>query len=426
MKHGLLLILLIIVTFFACNQKENTSSTSTQKTNQVDSSQTLAKELVYKYGFCLDSFAVRIDTVKNGQTLSHVFLPLGLSQTEINDADLKGRDSLIGLNFIVPGHVFTSLYLPGDTVKPQFIVYEKNKLDYVVYDVRSGVKLRKSQRKHEVKTRQVSGRISSSLWNAFMDKDLSPDLVMRVINAYQWSVDFFSVQPNDYYRLVFDEIYVDNLPVAVDRVHAIEFHTYDSSYYALPFEVNNKISFYDIKGGSLRKALLKAPLDYIRVSSRFSNARKHPVLGIVRPHHGVDYAAPLGTPVVSVGDGVVTRAGWAGGAGKMIVIKHNDQIKTFYLHLHKMDVKAGDHVNQGQTIGQVGSTGLSTGPHLDYRIEINGKKVDPLSAKIPTSEPLDEKYLPAFKAVSDSLTRMLKTIPLPPIATEQKDTTLVN
>lgn len=425
MRRFLILLLFFISVFYACNSEEQKTSQTGTKTAVAVTIQP-AHELVYKYGFCLDSFAVRIDTVKNGQTLSHVFLPLGLNQAEINEADLKGRDSLIGLDFIVPGHIFTSLYLPGDTIKPQYIVYEKNKLDYVIYDVRNGVNLRKSQRKHEVRTREVAGRISSSLWNAFIGKDLSPDLVVRVINAYQWSVDFFSIQPNDYYKLVFDEVYVDDKAIAVDNVRAIELHTYDSSYYAFPFEVDGKISFYDIEGGSLRKALLKAPLDYIRVSSKFSNARRHPVLGIVRPHHGVDYAAPLGTPVVSVGDGVVTRAGWAGGAGRMIVIKHNDKIKTYYLHLHKMNVKAGDHVDQGQVIGQVGSTGLSTGPHLDYRIEINGKKVDPLSAQIPTSEPLDKKYLPAYMEVSDSLRSMLEAIPIPPVLKEQKDSSSVN
>src|SRR5690606_23998803 len=268
--------------------------------------------------------------------------------------------------------------------------------DYIIFDFTEGVKVRKGQNKVTVRRKQASGIISSSLWNAFIDQGLSGEMVMRVVNTYQWSVDFFSMQTGNYYRVIYDEMILKGERVGSGKIHGIELYTYDSSYYAIPFEKDTIQGFFDKEGGSLRKALLKAPLDFIRISSSFSYNRLHPVLGYYRPHLGVDYAAPYGTPVVSVGDGVITFAGWSGGAGNLIKVRHNDRITTFYMHLQRLHVRAGEHVTQGQLIGEVGSTGLSTGPHLDYRINIGGKFVDPVSADIPSADPLPESLIPEF------------------------------
>ena len=373
----------------------------------------IVKEPTIEYGFTLDSFRVEIDTVRENQTLSHVMLPHGINQVQINTADQRSRDSLVGLKFIVPGHRYTALYNPGDTTGAKYIIYEKNKIEYVVFDFTGDVKVSLHEKDVETTVKSASGVITSSLWNAFIDQGLTPDLVMRVVNIYQWSVDFFMIQPGDYYRIIYDERSVDGQLVSAGNIHALEIHSYDSSFYAIPFEVDGQKQYYDGEGGSLRKALLKAPLDYIRISSHFSYNRKHPVLGIVRPHLGVDYAAPSGTPVVTVGDGTVIFSGWSGGAGNLIKVKHNEKITTYYMHLLRRDVKQGDHVTQGQQIGTVGSTGLSTGPHLDYRIQINGKFVNPVSADIPTSEPLEEAHLPTFMTLRDSLVSQLKQIELP-------------
>ncbi len=412
--HIIALAMLLVIS--ACgNEDDKDSDSKKNEETQVPKDTTPPKPPTIEYEFVLDSFKVVIDTVQEGQTMSHIMLPHGLDQVQINEAYVNAKDSLIGLNFITVGHRYTVLYNPSDTSKAKHLIYEKNITDYVVFTFNEDeVVIEKRQKPIDVRKNEAAGVITSSLWNAFVDQGLTPELVMKVVQTYQWSVDFFSIQKGDYYKIIYDERSVDGKAISSGDIHALVLNTYDSSYYAIPFEAGDSVhGFFDGQGGSLRKALLKAPLDYIRISSGFSYNRLHPVLGYRRPHLGVDYAAPSGTPVVSVGDGTVIFAGWGGGGGNTIKIQHNGNIKTYYLHLRKMLVRAGDHVVQGQQIGEVGSTGISTGPHLDYRLEINGKKVDPVHADIPTSEPLPEALLEEFMIKRDSLVKQLEMIPVP-------------
>jgi len=401
-----------------CNPSD-TKKSQASKPDHIPVDSVVISPPILKYGFNISSYNIKEDTVQESQTMSHVMLPHGISQVQCNEAYIKAKDSLIGLNYIVPGHPYMAIYDKQDSSKALHFIYEKNKVDYIVFSfMADSVHVQKKQKPVKTLKKSVSGQIKSSLWNAFMSAGLSPELLMTVVNTYQWSVDFFTVQPGDYFKLIYNERSVEGTLVNAGKIHAIEINTYDSSYYAIPFESGDSVKgFFDGNGGSLRKALLKAPLDYIRVSSKFSKSRKHPVLGIYRPHYGVDYAAPFGTPVVSVGDGTVTYAGYSRGAGNLIKIKHNEKILTMYMHLQKMNVRAGDHVIQGQLIGEVGSTGLSTGPHLDYRIKIGEKYVDPLSANIPTSDPLDQSLLNDFMIYRDSLVNQLTHIDIPSLDT---------
>ncbi len=410
-----IIALLSVLLIGACGNEDEQGTNTESSEDKVVKDTTPPKPPTIEYGFVLDSFKVVIDTVKEAQTMSHIMLPHGLNQVQINEAYVNAKDSLIGLNFITVGHRYTVLYDQHDTTKAHHLIYEKNITDYVVFTFEEKeVLIEKKQKPINSERKEAAGVITSSLWNAFIDQGLTPELVMKVVQTYQWSVDFFSIQKGDYYKIIYDERSVDGKKISSGDIHALVLNTYDSSYYAIPFTSGDSVEgFFDGEGGSLRKALLKAPLDYIRISSGFSYNRLHPVLGYRRPHLGVDYAAPSGTPVVSVGDGTVIFAGWGGGGGNTIKIQHNGNIKTYYLHLRKMLVHAGEHVVQGQQIGEVGSTGISTGPHLDYRLEINGKKVDPVHADIPTSEPLPEDLLEQFMVKRDSLVKQLELIPLP-------------
>lgn len=414
-KHLSILLMLILGVLSACNESKDNKDEGSDDSKTKDS--VIVKEPTIAYGFVLDSFVVVNDTVKENQTLSHLFLPHGINQAEINTLYNLSIDSLVGLSYITTGKPYTVLYHQGDTSRAAYLIYENNTIDYFIFDLNADkLEVSKHQKEIQTETRQTAGVISSSLWNAFIDQGLTPDLVMRVVNTYQWSVDFFSIQKGDSYKIVYDERSVEGTPISAGKIHALEIHTFDSAYYAIPFESGDTITgYFDGEGGSLRKALLKAPLDYLRISSGFSYNRLHPVLGYRRPHLGVDYAAPSGTPVVSVGDGTVIFSGWGGGGGNTIKVKHNQNIVTYYLHLRKRNVSVGDHVDQGQLIGEVGSTGISTGPHLDYRIQINGKFVDPVSADIPTSEPLPEVLVPEFMVLRDSLVNILSKISVPDI-----------
>ena len=243
--------------------------------------------------------------------------------------------------------------------------------------------------------------IKTSLWNDMLAAGISPLLIVDLADVYAWTVNFFGLQAGDRFRVIFDQTVCDG---EVVRIDGIEFAIYDSGSFQAPAirfdQGDGGGKYWNEKGESMRKAFLKAPLRYNRISSRFTYHRKHPISGVVRPHTAVDYAAPTGTPVHSIGDGTVTLCGWDGsGGGNRIKIRHMNGYETCYMHLSKFasGIKAGSRVSQGQTIGYVGSTGHSTGPHLDFRVWKDGTPVDPLKMISPPSEPLRSENLDSLK-----------------------------
>ncbi|MCF6357955.1 MAG: M23 family metallopeptidase [Draconibacterium sp.] len=240
-----------------------------------------------------------------------------------------------------------------------------------------------------------------------------PMLALELSDIFAWTIDFFAIQKGDRFRVIYDERFVDSTSIGIGEIYAVEFDHYGEPNYAFIFDQNNRLDYFDEKGKSLRKAFLKAPLKFSRISSRFSNSRMHPVLRIRRPHHGIDYAAPKGTPVMSIGDGtVIARAYQRRGGGNYLKIKHNSVYTTTYMHLNGFakGVTTGSRVKQGQVIGYVGSTGLATGPHLDFRVHKNGSPVDPLKVKAPPVEPVKEENLARYNIVKDSLMNELQKI----------------
>jgi murein DD-endopeptidase MepM/ murein hydrolase activator NlpD len=231
-------------------------------------------------------------------------------------------------------------------------------------------------------------------------------------DIFAWTIDFFALQKGDHFKVIYDQEYVNGEPLGIGTIHAALFNSSGQDFYAIHFEQEDGQSYFDDQGKSIRKEFLKAPLKIFRISSRFSGARMHPVLRIVRPHFGVDYAAPTGTPVFSIGDGVVqTRAYQAGGGGNFIKIKHNSVYTTTYMHLSKFapGIQVGSRVKQGELIGFVGSTGLASGPHLDFRVFQSGFPVDPLKMKSPPALPVSEKNMASFKSIRDRLIKELKS-----------------
>jgi murein DD-endopeptidase MepM/ murein hydrolase activator NlpD len=203
--------------------------------------------------------------------------------------------------------------------------------------------------------------------------------------------------------------YIDTALAGIGRIHAAFFRHMQNDYYAIPFVQDSVEDYYDIDGNSLRRVFLKAPLRYSRISSRYSHSRMHPILKIRRPHHGIDYAAPIGTPVHAVGDGEVIKAGYDDGGGYMLKIRHNSVYTTSYMHLSRYakGIRRGSHVRQGDVIGYVGSSGLSTGPHLDFRFYRNNQPINPLKVKAPPVEPIKEENRQAFDSVKAITIRRL-------------------
>jgi hypothetical protein len=249
--------------------------------------------------------------------------------------------------------------------------------------------------------RHLRGEIDTSFYDAVIDAGGDAGLVLAVTDILQWDVDFFlDPRPGDRFRLLVEEWVDGQSVVEHGDILAVEYEGQVVSASAYAFDAEDRTRYYRADGASVQRTLLKSPLNYRRISSHFSHSRFHPILRRHRPHLGVDYAAATGTPVVTIGDGTVVHVGTKGGYGKTVAVRHNHRITTQYAHLSRYgkDIQKGATVSQGQVIGYVGSTGLSTGPHLDFRCQLNGQWVNPLTMDRPAAEPVDEPMRDRFLA----------------------------
>ena len=363
-----------------------------------------AKEVVVRYEWRLPIDSFRIDTcvVKSGETLGGMLNRLGATRQQVASLTLMPR-SEFDVRTIRPGKTYYALY-QTDTIGIEhlcYYVYKSNIRETIVLHLTDSIHIERFEKPITCQNRSAEVVIETSLWNAMVEKDLPPELAIELSDIYAWTIDFFGLQKGDSIRVYYEEQYVDNERIGIGRVYAADFYHARRWQEAFWFEEGNIHNYFDAEGNSLRKAFLKAPLNYKRISSKFTHARKHPIYKVYRPHTGVDYAAPAGTPVVSIGDGVVTMKQYKGGGGNTVKIKHNSTYTTAYLHLSKYakGLAVGKRVKQGDVIGYVGSTGASTGPHLDFRVWKNGTPIDPLKMVSPPAEPIPAQYKDTFAIV---------------------------
>ena len=360
---------------------------SGSKTNLA--SEQIIEPQINAFGFCSDSLDQQSFLVQRNETLADILLNLGVPGDSIIMIVNKSRD-ILDVRRIIAGntyHVFTK----EDSLNSlAFFVYEKSPVNFVVFDLNDSLKVYESEKEITVRENQLSAVIDNSLYISLMQSDVSPELAIKLSQIFAWQIDFYHLQQGDNFKVIYEEMYVDDNFFRIGQIKAAYFSHNGKDFYAVPFEQDSVLQYFDENGNSLRKAFLKAPLEFGRISSRYSKSRLHPILKTRRPHLGVDYAAPIGTPVHSTGDGVVISTGYARGNGRYIKIKHNSVYKTMYMHLSRFakGLKKGSVVQQGKVIGYVGSSGLSTGPHLDYRFYVNGKPVDPLKVELPPSHPV--------------------------------------
>ena len=366
-------------------------------------------EPVYLYGINIEGYEIVNDTVRMGETVGGILGRRGISAYTVDRLDKESKD-IFPLRKIRADNAYTTFSRSytdslGEHSVLDYIVYHKNAIDYVVFGfVGDSISVTLGSRPVEVIRKRCDASITSSLWGTIMEQNLPYALAAEFEDIYQWTVDFFGIQAGDSFKVVYDEKMVDGQSVGIGRIWGAEFCHGGKQYYAIPFVQEGKLRYWEANGESLRKQFLKAPLKYTRISSKFSKARLHPVYKVYRPHHGVDYAAPAGTPVHSVADGTVTFRGWdKGGGGNTIKIKHAGGMETGYLHLKNFakGITVGTRVSQGQLIGYVGSTGASTGPHLDFRIKKNGTPIDPLKMVAEPAEPLPASCKAEFEAIRD-------------------------
>jgi murein DD-endopeptidase MepM/ murein hydrolase activator NlpD len=390
------------------------------------------REPLTMYDIPYEQYELVEGEVERNETLGKIFERFGLGAGTTYRVDQAATRDGIDITKINVGQPYVAMLEP-DTLSVDSIarprlthfVYESSQTDYFVVSLPGiqavgggdSIVVRKGSKPIRVERRQAAATIESSMWNAIAGNGLPLALAVELEEIFGLSVDFFAIQKGDRFEVIYDQRFIDTVAMTsggVGRIWGAVFHHGGKELYAIPFKQDDKIAYWDENGNSLKKQFLRAPLNYSRISSRFSNARRHPITRIVRPHHAVDYAAPSGTPVRAVADGTVTRRYWdSKGGGNTVWIRHARGYETGYLHLRRPgNFAPGTRVSQGQTIGYVGTTGASTGPHLDYRIRVNGRPIDPLKIPQEPGLPIKTENRDAFSYVrSKIMAELAGTLP---------------
>lgn len=353
-------------------------------------------------------------TVKKGETFFDVF-----KQYELDIAELfKIREAAADVHRL-------RKVRPGQPYK--IVVNADNGVDSLSYyiDDDNILNIRRGNREfsaekiiieYEKRINHIGGVIKDNLVSSVGEGKENFMLALQLSDIFAWDIDFTSdLRENDTFKIVVEGLYLDGKFKKFGNILSAEFDNNDKIYHVYRFEHNGKAGYYDADGKSLKKAFLKAPLNFRRISSYYSGRRLHPILKVYRPHHGLDYSAPVGTPVSALGDGKVIFAGFKGGYGKLVIIRHHNKYETYYGHLAKIakNIRTGKNVEQGQVIGNVGNSGLSTGPHLHFEVRNNNKSVNPLSVKLPRGESVPKKLIAEFKTFKNQMDTQLASINIP-------------
>ena len=359
-------------------------------------------------GFPTGDYDMMEDKIRPGEAFTSLMVRLGmeaddaLSLATICDTIFDVRKMRAGNTVNAYYSIDTASMDSTSVVALKYVVYKRDKTCGTVFKTSDSLAVWNFSRPVETFRRYSDVTITSSLWNDMTAAGAPTSLIVALSEIYAWSVDFFALQEGDRFKILYDESECDGEIVSVDPIYYAEFIRGDHVVPAIMFDQGDGGGrYWNSDGSSLRKAFLKAPLKFTRISSGFSYHRKHPVSGKVRAHTAVDYAAPTGTPVMSIGDGTVLSTGWTNGGGNTVKIRHNATYTTSYMHLSRYakGVKAGTHVSQGDVIGYVGATGVATGPHLDFRVWKDGTPVNPLTLDSPSGEPIRPENLPALDSV---------------------------
>ena len=388
----------LFIFLFGCNSLTNKPSIQEETSQAFElESKNLTKSL---YGINIDSMYVETKKIKWGQSFSDILYKSGINNKIIFDAINKSKN-IFNLKTLKRGNEYKLLtYLDKKT--PSYFIYEPDLFSGVVYSLEDSIFVDKRIKPIHLKERVVYGNIESSLYETIEKNKFPLDLVYLLVDVFAWQVDFYKINKGDKFKVVYLEEIVDNKVIGIKEIKAAYFYHDNKDYYAFKYDQGKGIDYFDEKGNNLRKTFLRSPLNFSRISSRYSKKRFHPVLKRYKSHLGTDYAAPRGTPIRSVADGVVTEARRNRGNGIYVKIKHNNKYSTQYLHMSKFakKIKKGVRVTQGQTIGYVGSTGLASGPHVCFRFWKNGIQVDPYKQNdLPPGEPISQIHHNTFEYI---------------------------
>ncbi len=381
-------LLILFLFAFACSDvKQQTQAPIPEKAP-------ILKKQYFEYGINCEDLILIKDTVQPHQNLSDILSRYKVPNAVIYAVAFSSRP-VFDVRKIKAGNPFCIIRYNNPTQKVRFFVYEINPVDYVVFKLEDPTTISFGKKPVLIEIETVSESIESSLWETLTEKQLDPELAIKLSEIYAWTIDFHHLLKGDGFRVIFEKKFVKGQPIGLGRIMVARFNHKGKFYYAFYFEQDGHGSYFDEHGNSLQKTFLKSPIKFSRIASGYSKKRFHPILKKYKSHFGIDYAAKTGTPVMSTGDGVVVSTGYDSNNGRYVKIKHNGIYTTQYLHMSRIarGIKPRVKAKQGDIIGYVGSTGLATGPHLCYRFWKNGRQIDPFKEDIPSVEPVKKENL---------------------------------
>ena len=401
-----LFALLFVVLSISCKDKKPEITTPKPK-------------IVFEFGYRLNDYKVINDTIRSGENFSEILTRHHVDNSKIHEIVTVIKDSF-NIRSLKAGIPYTILAKNDSTQQAQVFFYRQSKILYSVIDFQDSViTIYNGKRPIKTKIETASGIITSSLSHSIQSQGLSSYLTYKMADeVFAWAIDFSKLQKNDKFKLIYEQFYIeDTIPVGIGKIKAAYFEHDEKPFYAFNYVVDStkKASeYYDDKANILRRQFLKMPIKFGRLSSKYNLKRRIAYYGNkIRAHKGTDYAAPIGTPIEATANGTVTESRYAGGNGNYVKIRHNGTYSTQYLHMSKRAVRVGEYVKQGQTIGYIGMTGNTAGPHVCYRFWKNGVQVDPLRQKFPNSEPMKKAKIPAYKKFIEPLKIQLDSIAYP-------------
>ncbi len=364
-----------------------------------------------EYNITVDSFQIVQNRIRRNYNLAKLLYEAGVDGQIVEKATRRSAE-IFDIRRIKAGNNYRLYYSKDSTNTLKYFVYKHSATEFLKISIAESPSAYLGKKEIVNVKKTCSGTVSSSLWSTMIENNIDPMMANRLSEIYAWTVDFFGLEEGDKFKVIYDEQYVDSIAIGIGNIYAASFYHKGTELLAYNYKQDGVESFFDENGKSLRRQFLKAPLKFSRISSGYSNSRLHPILKIRRPHRGVDYAAPKGTPIHSIGDGTVIKKGFTKSAGYYIKVKHNSVYTTGYNHLSRYPkgIKVGQRIKQGDIIGYVGSTGYATGPHLDFRMWKNNQPINPLTVKAPPVNPIKDENLNDYQLAIQVLKKDLDGI----------------
>ena len=387
---------------------------SCSKAEKKEVQKKVKEKIITEFGYTLNNYNVKKSKVKNGDSFGSILEKNNLYYPQIYNIVQKVK-KVYDIRKINIGKPYTILSSKDSLNTPQVFIYQPNKIDYVVVSLTDSLWAEKKSKAVKIKEFEAEGIITSSLSETMEKQKLSPLLSNELSEIYAWTIDFFRLEKGDNFKIIYSAKYIDDsIYVGLNRIHSAFFEHRGKPFYAIEFETDPKrgiVEYFDENGKNLRRAFLRSPVQFSRVSSRYNLKRRIAYYGYrIRPHKGTDFAAAVGTPIRATASGTVTKSSYTRSNGNYVKIKHNGTYSTQYLHMDKRGVKVGQFVKQGDYIGTVGMTGNTSGPHVCYRFWKNGRQVDPLKQKLPEAKPVSKELKERYMVHMDPIKKQLDAI----------------